>query len=38
MKANPQVEDIYRQEYHKGEAEDMAEVVSLGVKIKVKYG
>lgn len=38
MKANPQIEDVYRQEYYKGEAEDMAEIVSLGVKIKVKYG
>ena len=38
MKANPQVGDSYRQEYYKGEAEDMAEVISLGVKIKVKYG
>lgn len=38
MKANPKAGDIYRQEYYKGEAEDMAEVVSLGVKIKVKYG
>lgn len=38
MKANPQVGDSYRQEYYEGEAEDMAEVVSLGVKIKVKYG
>lgn len=38
MKANPRAGDFYRQEYYKGEAEDMAEVVSLGVKIKVKYG
>lgn len=38
MKANPQVGDIYRQEYYKGEAEDMAEVVSLNVKVRVKYG
>jgi len=38
MKANPQVGDSYRQEYLKGEAEDMADVVSLGVKIKVVYG
>ena len=38
MKANPEVGDSYRQEYYKGEAEDMAEIVSLGVKIKVKYG
>ena len=38
MKANPQVGDIYRQEYYPGEAEDMGEVVALGVTIKVKYG
>lgn len=38
MKANPQVGDVYRQEYYPGEAEDMGEVVALGVKIKVKYG
>ncbi len=38
MKANPQVGDDYRQEYYPGEAEDMAEVVSLGAKAKVKYG
>ena len=38
MKANPQVGDVYRQEYFPGEAEDMGEVVALGVKIKVKYG
>ena len=38
MKANPKVGDKYRQEYYKGEAEDMAEVVATGVKIKVKYG
>lgn len=38
MKANPKVGDSYRQEYYKDEAEDMAEVVSLGVNIKVKYG
>ena len=29
MPADPQVGDSYRQEYHKGEAEDMAEVISL---------
>ena len=36
--ANPQVGDVYLQEYYEGEAEDMAQVVALGVKIKVKYG
>ncbi len=38
MKANPKVGDVYRQEYFPNEAEDMGEVVALGVKIKVKYG
>ncbi|MBS3102839.1 PepSY domain-containing protein [Candidatus Woesearchaeota archaeon] len=38
MPANPEVGDVYRQEYFPGEAEDMGEVVSLGVSIKVKYG
>jgi hypothetical protein len=38
MKANPQVGEIYRQEYYKGQAEDMGEIVALGVKVKVKYG
>jgi len=38
MKANPKVGDSYRQEYYKGEAEDMAEVVALGAAISVPYG
>ena len=38
MEADPKVGDVYQQEYYKGEAEDMGEVVNLGVKIKVKYG
>ncbi len=38
MKANPKAGDKYRQEYLKGEAEDMAEVVALGVGVKVGYG
>ena len=38
MKANPKVGDVYRQEYYPNEAEDMGEVVALGVSIKVKYG
>ncbi len=29
MPADPKVGDSYRQEYNKGEAEDMAEVISL---------
>ena len=38
MKGNPQVGDKYRQEYLEGEAEDEAEVVSLGEKVTVPYG
>jgi len=36
--ANPQVGDFYRQEYYKGEAEDMAEVLSLTESASVTYG
>jgi len=38
MKANPQVGDTYRQEYYKGVAEDMGEVVALGVQVTGPYG
>ena len=38
MKAYPKIGETYRQEYYNGKAEDMGEVVSLGVKIKVQYG
>ena len=38
MKADPKVGDIYRQEYYKGEAEDMAEVISLDESLEVEYG
>jgi len=38
MEANPQVGDFYRQEYYKGEAEDMAEVLSLTESASVIYG
>jgi len=38
MKANPQIGDRYRQEYLKGIAEDMADVVSLSETITVPYG
>jgi len=38
MKANPQVGDSYRQEYYKGEAEDMADVLSLNESVSVFYG
>ncbi|MBM3243165.1 hypothetical protein FJZ31_43450 [Candidatus Poribacteria bacterium] len=38
MKANPQIGDSYRQEYYKGEAEDMADVLSLNESVSVPYG
>ena len=38
MEAKPAVGDTYRQEYYKGEAEDMASVVSLSESISVPYG
>jgi hypothetical protein len=38
MKANPKVGDSYRQEYYKGEAEDMAEVISLTESTAIAYG
>jgi len=38
MKANQRVGDSYHQEYYKGEAEDMVEVVSLGETASVPYG
>ena len=37
MEANPQVGDSYRQEYYQGEAEDMAEVLSLNETASVQY-
>ncbi|MEK6840784.1 MAG: hypothetical protein AABX79_02415 [Nanoarchaeota archaeon] len=37
MKANPVVGDKYKQEYYKGVAEDMAEIVSLGEIVETKY-
>ncbi len=37
MQANPQVGQTYRQEYYKGEAEDMAAVVSLSESVSVPY-
>jgi hypothetical protein len=36
--ANPQVGESYRQEYYAGEAEDMAEVVSLNESVTVPNG
>jgi len=38
MKANPKIGDSYRQEYYKGEAEDMGEVLSLNETLILKYG
>jgi hypothetical protein len=38
MEANPKIGDSYRQEYYKGEAEDMAEVLSLNESVSVPYG
>ncbi len=38
MPANPQVGQAYRQEYYVGEAEDMAEVLSLSESETVPYG
>jgi hypothetical protein len=38
MEANPQVGDIYRQEFYKGKAEDMAEVLSRNESVTVPFG
>ncbi len=38
MKGNPKVGDIYRQEYFKGEAEDIAQVTALGVQLNTSLG
>jgi hypothetical protein len=38
MKAHPKVGQSYRQEYYKGEAEDMAKVLSLNESVTVAYG
>jgi hypothetical protein len=38
MEANPQMGDVYRQEYYPGHAEDVAEVLSLEASISVPYG
>ena len=38
MPASPKVGDSYRQEYFKGEAEDMGDIVALDRKVTVKYG
>jgi len=38
MRATPRVGDAYRQEYYRGEAEDLAEVVRIGVSESVAFG
>jgi hypothetical protein len=38
MQADPQIGDVYRQEYYEGEAEDMAEVIGLDDTATVAYG
>ncbi len=38
MKADPQVGDVYRQEFLLGDAEDMGEVLSLTESARVPYG
>jgi hypothetical protein len=38
MKGNPVVGETYRQEYLKGEAEDMAEAVATNVSVTITYG
>jgi hypothetical protein len=38
MQADPKVGQSYRQEYYKGEAEDMAKVQSLNASVTVPYG
>jgi hypothetical protein len=38
MPANPKVGHAYRQEYYKGEAEDMAQTLRLNGSVKVPYG
>jgi len=38
MPANPEIGKTYRQEYYKGEAEDMARALKLNGSVKVPYG
>jgi hypothetical protein len=38
MQAHPKVGQSYRQEYYKGEAEDMAKAISLNESVRVPYG
>jgi len=37
MKASPKVGDIYRQEFYEGVAEDMAEVIELGIPVMTDF-
>ena len=38
MKSEQKIGDSYRQEYYKGEAEDMRDTVATGLTIKTKLG
>jgi hypothetical protein len=38
MPVNPKIGETYRQEYYKGEAEDMAKVLKLNGSVEVPYG
>ncbi len=38
MEESPKIGDSYHEEYYQGEAEDMAEIISLDESIKVAYG
>lgn len=38
VQGDPQVGAVYQQEYYEGEAEDMAEVLSLTASVTVEYG
>jgi hypothetical protein len=38
MQAHPKVGQSYRQEYYKGEAEDMAKAISLNESVRVPFG
>jgi hypothetical protein len=38
MKAEPKVGEVYKQEYYKGKAEDVGEVVALDKEVKVPFG
>ena len=38
MQADPAIGEPYRQEYYKGEAEDMAEVLAFNVSVDVTFG